>query len=423
VVEGGHVLYRSEELRAEGTITADSLDERLPVDDRRDEFGRLATVFNETLGRLQGSFDRLRRFTADASHELRTPLTAMRSVGEVALHGSLDPPAYRDVIGSMLEEVQRLTALVENLLLLTRADSGALRPASAIVDVGQVATRAADAVRVLAEEKEQTLTIQAQGVVEARCDPALLRHGIVNLRGRSAPAGWGWGSRSRAGPSKRTAAASSSRARKAEAASSALCSRARDLRALHFPLRTCHIRAPRSCNEWEVSKMKRVLFMMAALAGCATGSSSSSQPQSTRFSSGAETFQARMDARSEVPPPNLDSSASPTGNAMFTVNGTTVAYKINASGLSGPPTAAHIHTGEPGVAGPVLVPLTVTAGSSPGTATGEGTFDASAVKAKKSDGSAMTMDDVLSAMRNGETYVNIHTANNKPGEIRGQIQK
>src|SRR2546430_16413882 len=88
--------------------TAESLDERLQVEDRGDGFGRLATIFNETLGRLQGSFERLRRFTADASHELRTPLTAMRSVGEVALHDSLDPAAYRDVIGSMLEEVQRL---------------------------------------------------------------------------------------------------------------------------------------------------------------------------------------------------------------------------------------------------------------------------------------------------------------------------
>jgi hypothetical protein len=171
--------------------------------------------------------------------------------------------------------------------------------------------------------------------------------------------------------------------------------------------------------------MKRAFFMMAALAACATGSSSSSssQPDPNRFKTGAETFQARMDARSEVPPPNLDSTASPTGNAMFTVNGTTVAYKIEASGLSGPPTAAHIHTGEPGVAGPVIVPLTVSAGSSPGTATGEGTFDASALKAKKSDGSAMTMDDVLAAMRSGNTYVNVHTANNKPGELRGQIRK
>ncbi|HWE22902.1 MAG TPA: ATP-binding protein [Myxococcales bacterium] len=162
-------------------ITAESLDERLPVEDRADEFGRLATIFNETLSRLQGSFERLRRFTADASHELRTPLTAMRSVGEVALHESLDAAKYRDVIGSMLEEVERLTGLVENLLLLTRAESGRLTAAVTVVDVGSLATRAAETLRVLAEEKEQTLTIETEGMVNARCDPALLRQGIVNL--------------------------------------------------------------------------------------------------------------------------------------------------------------------------------------------------------------------------------------------------
>ena len=100
-----------------------------------------------------------------------------------------------------------------------------------------------------------------------------------------------------------------------------------------------------------------------------------------------------------------------------------MAYKLAASGLSGPPTAAHIHIGAPGAAGPVIVPLTVAAGSSPGTAAGEGTFDASAVKGKKADGSAMSLEDVLAAMRSGGTYVNVHTANNKPGEVRGQIEK
>lgn len=88
-------------------ITAELLAKRLPVDNAQDECGRLATVFNDTLSRLQDAFERLRRFTADASHELRTPLTAMRSVGEVALQSTLDPVAYRDVIGSMLEEVDR----------------------------------------------------------------------------------------------------------------------------------------------------------------------------------------------------------------------------------------------------------------------------------------------------------------------------
>jgi len=162
-------------------ITAESLGERLPVEDAGDEFGRLATIFNQTLGRLQDSFERLRRFTADASHELRTPLTAMRSVGEVALHDSLDRAGYRDVIGSMLEEVQRLTGLVENLLTLTRAESGRLQPSRSVVDLGALAARAAEHLRVLAEEKEQKLEVERNGLVEAQCDPALLRQGVVNL--------------------------------------------------------------------------------------------------------------------------------------------------------------------------------------------------------------------------------------------------
>ena len=75
--------------RAE-TITAERLSDRLPVSNPDNEMGRLATVFNATLGRLQQSFDQMRRFTADVSHELRTPLTAIRSVGEVGLRGRRD---------------------------------------------------------------------------------------------------------------------------------------------------------------------------------------------------------------------------------------------------------------------------------------------------------------------------------------------
>ena len=91
------------------TITAERLSDRLPVDNPDDELGRLATVFNETLGRLEASFEQMRRFTADVSHELRTPLTAIRSVGEVGLREPRDEPAYRAIIGSMLEEVDRLS--------------------------------------------------------------------------------------------------------------------------------------------------------------------------------------------------------------------------------------------------------------------------------------------------------------------------
>jgi heavy metal sensor kinase len=162
-------------------ITAESLAERLPVDNTEDEFGRLAAVFNDTLSRLQDAFERLRRFTADASHELRTPLTAMRSVGEVALRNTLDAGAYRDVIGSMLEEVDRLTRLVESLLTLTRADSGKIHLARETVDLGALAGNVTDQLRVLADEKQQDLTLRAPIAVHVVGDAGLLRHALMNL--------------------------------------------------------------------------------------------------------------------------------------------------------------------------------------------------------------------------------------------------
>src|SRR3970040_1627936 len=88
---GGYTLARRALLPVERmtdrarSITAERLHDRLPVDNPDDEMGRLATVFNETLARLEGSFEQMRRFTADVSHQLRTPLTAIRSVGEVGL--------------------------------------------------------------------------------------------------------------------------------------------------------------------------------------------------------------------------------------------------------------------------------------------------------------------------------------------------
>src|SRR5579863_3242865 len=96
-------------------ITAEHLNERLVIKNSNDELGKLGTAFNVTLARLESSFDQLRRFTADASHELRTPLTAIRSVGEVSLQKHGDSKYYRDIIGSMLEETNRLTKLVDSL--------------------------------------------------------------------------------------------------------------------------------------------------------------------------------------------------------------------------------------------------------------------------------------------------------------------
>jgi signal transduction histidine kinase len=138
------------------TITAERLGDRLPVDNPDDEMGRLASVFNETLGRLEESFNQMRRFTADVSHELRTPLTAIRSVGEVGLRGHRTEASYRGIIGSMLEEVDRLAGLVDRLLALSRADTHQqARLALDVVDLAALADDVAGHLGVLAEEKGQ----------------------------------------------------------------------------------------------------------------------------------------------------------------------------------------------------------------------------------------------------------------------------
>ena len=136
--------------------------------------------------------------------------------------------------------------------------------------------------------------------------------------------------------------------------------------------------------------------------------------------SGPETFHAKLDTASEVPAPSVG-SATPSGTATFTNNGGSIAYKVTVTGLSSAFTAAHIHGGAEGALGLVVVPLALTAGPD-GSAAGEGVIDASAIKGTNEDTSLMTLNDLLAAMRSGGTYVNIHTANNKLGEIRGQVR-
>src|ERR1700676_3790260 len=162
-------------------ISADDLGARLSIKNRGDELGRLGSVLNAMLGRLQGAFEQLRRFTADASHELRTPLTAIRSVGEVALQEAKAPAEYRDVIGSMLEEVDRLTRLVDSLLVLSRADASHVQINCVDTSLLSVAEEAAFTLEVLAEEKGQKIEVEGNRNLFVFADRLILRQAIVNL--------------------------------------------------------------------------------------------------------------------------------------------------------------------------------------------------------------------------------------------------
>jgi heavy metal sensor kinase len=162
-------------------ISAERLGERMPVANPMDEFGRLAQAFNDTLARLERSFAQLRQFTADASHELRTPLTAMRTVGEVGLRNERDVAGCREVIASMLEEAERLTRLVDTLLVLARSDAGALPLTPVDVSLRELASEVVAALAVLAEEKRLEVAVLAPVEVRARGDRTLLRQVLMNL--------------------------------------------------------------------------------------------------------------------------------------------------------------------------------------------------------------------------------------------------
>jgi len=162
-------------------ISADHLSERLPVENTKDEMGLLAVVFNETFARIEASFDRLKQFTADASHELRTPLTAIRSVGEVGLREARDARGYQEIIGSMLEEADRLTQVVDTLLTLSRWESGRVRPSPERVDFGQVARDAMAQLSVLAEDRSVTMVLDLPRPLMVSTDPIMTRQAVMNV--------------------------------------------------------------------------------------------------------------------------------------------------------------------------------------------------------------------------------------------------
>ena len=108
-------------------IAAGDLTQRLSASQSSDEIGRLAGTFNEMIARLEGSFRQIQRFSADASHELRTPLTVMKGETELALRRPRSAEDYRLVLESSLEEIDRMTRIIDDLLFLSRADLGEIR--------------------------------------------------------------------------------------------------------------------------------------------------------------------------------------------------------------------------------------------------------------------------------------------------------
>ncbi len=164
-------------------ITSTRLDRRLTAPDPNDEIGRLAATFNGVIERLQRSFEEIRRFSADAAHELRTPLASMRTQAEVALQSPRSPDRDQRVFEDLLEEIDRLTRLVTQLLFLCREDvrlpSGEA-PAPA-VRLDEVVADVANHMQVVAREKGLSLDLNENPLCLVRGDVDRLRQLCFNI--------------------------------------------------------------------------------------------------------------------------------------------------------------------------------------------------------------------------------------------------
>lgn len=165
-----------------GRIGAANLHERLAVQNERDELGHLARSFNGLLNRLSESFDRQRRFMADASHELRTPVAILRGESEVALsQQARSPEEYRESLGVLHHEAERLTRIVEDLFTLTRADAGQypLQPTDFYLD--ELVAECVHSARTLAQAKRISLTFEGSPESPIYADESLVRRMLLNL--------------------------------------------------------------------------------------------------------------------------------------------------------------------------------------------------------------------------------------------------
>ena len=162
-------------------ITAGDWSQRIQTPHSNDEIGQLASTFNDMIGRLEVSFKQIRQFSADASHELRTPLTITKGETELALRRPRQAEDYRVVLESNLEEIDRMSRIVDELLFLSRADLGEIKLKMVPVQLDDLFREIHQQAAVLGKERQiQTVLTRVEPVV-VEGDDLRLRELLLNL--------------------------------------------------------------------------------------------------------------------------------------------------------------------------------------------------------------------------------------------------
>lgn len=162
-------------------ITAENLDERIPAHNVRDEIGGLVATFNEMISRLDVSFRHTQQFSADASHELRTPVSVMRTQLEAALSTKVSLSELKTIAANCLDETIRMTSIIENLLLLARADAGKDVISREPVDLDKLVRETYDESVIIASPKGINVTLTQAEPARMLGDEQRLRQMLLNL--------------------------------------------------------------------------------------------------------------------------------------------------------------------------------------------------------------------------------------------------
>jgi two-component system heavy metal sensor histidine kinase CusS len=178
-----HGIRPVEEIAATARrITSTNLRERIGPEGYPSELASLAGTFNEMLERLEESFERISRFTADIAHDLRTPVNNIRGEAEVALARARTVDEYRDVLESSLEEAVRLSELIGDLLFLARAESPLTEWQRENVNIGELLTTVRDYYEASATEAGVSLVVNdVAEPLSAELDRSLMLRAVSNL--------------------------------------------------------------------------------------------------------------------------------------------------------------------------------------------------------------------------------------------------
>jgi two-component system heavy metal sensor histidine kinase CusS len=180
------VLKRARRIAATaGRISASALNERLSLEDTPEEFLESTLAFNHMLDRLEGSFKRLSEFSSDLAHDLRTPINNLLGEAQVALSRPRDAAEYRAVLESAVEEYERLSRMIENMLFLARADNAQARVAPQWIDLRSALEKILSYYEVLAEERNIRFALEVRsersGRPQAWADELMLNRAVGNL--------------------------------------------------------------------------------------------------------------------------------------------------------------------------------------------------------------------------------------------------